>query len=293
MTPHARSTRPAPTTHQNKYGVNVKAPTPSTQTGACWEGGMSCKRCSESFLCGDGRTTVYGSTVRECSRFHTAARAFDTMIRRWTVVDNSTAAELYPGCRQALETFFCSQEEVYRDDGVEPSACSAYRRPDHTNVHRCLAFCPAIRDTCPAAAYAYCQERCRSLHVPDYCNVIEVVGLEHSRYPPDTVDIMNLYRIEQEADTALLRNGRPYYRSIPARRYGGQYGAVGGGSTTKQEYFLYSTQIRGFPEWLLDTNDEDSDGAVAFVSDANMEPSKINSDCKLPATRALHPYRPS
>ena len=159
------------------------------------EGGMSCKRCSESFLCGDGRTTVYGSTVRECSRFHTAARAFDTMIRRWTVVDNSTAAELYPGCRQALETFFCSQEEVYRDDGVEPSACSAYRRPDHTNVHRCLAFCPAIRDTCPAAAYAYCQERCRSLHVPDYCNVIEVVGLEHSRYPPDTVDIMNLYRI--------------------------------------------------------------------------------------------------
>jgi len=194
------------------------------------------------------------------------------------VVYNSTAAELYPGCRQALETFFCSQEEVYRDDGVEPSACSAYRRPDHTNVHRCLAFCPAIRDTCPAAAYAYCQERCRSLHVPDYCNVIEVVGLEHSRYPPDTVDIMNLYRIEQEADTALLRNGRPYYRSIPARRYGGQYGAGGGGSTTKQEYFLYSTQIRGFPEWLLDTNDEDSDGAVAFVSDANMEPSKINSD---------------
>ena len=176
-----------------------------------------CKPCSTdtvpAVLCGRGRTAVYGNSEAECQGFFTTAQAFDEQIQRWTVVGNTTAESLYPGCRDALETLFCSQQELYQVDGVTPSTCTDYRRPDHANVHRCLAFCPAIRDTCPAVAHQHCEDRCRTSLVPDYCRVIEIVGLEKRNYPQDTLDLLNLYRLEAEADVPLLRDGRPSYRS--------------------------------------------------------------------------------
>jgi hypothetical protein len=69
-----------------------------------------------------------------------------------------------------------------------------------------------------------------------------------------------------------LRNGRPYYRSIPARR------PAGSSRVNKLDYYLYSTRVRGFDEWLLDTNDVDVDGAEAHASDANLLPYRVNSD---------------
>jgi hypothetical protein len=86
---------------------------------------------------------------------------------------------------------------------------------------------------------------------------------------------MNVYRIEEEADVPLLRDGRPAYRSIPARR-----ASSASGRATKLDYYLYSTRIRGFDEWLLDTNDIESDGAIAHASDSNILPYRINSDCE-------------
>ena len=41
---------------------------------------------------------------------------------------------------------------------------------------------------------------------------------------------------------------------------------------------LYATTVRGYTEWLLDTNDIDTDGAAAVVSDSNLAPYRINSD---------------
>jgi len=237
---------------------------------------LLCTPCSSAFptvLCGDGRTMVYGGSVDECQRFHTDAQAFDEQITQWTVLGNATADELYPGCRDALETLFCAQQEVTGADAQTPSGCSDYRRHDHANVHRCLTFCPAIRDTCPVAAHQHCEERCRTSLAPAFCRVIEVVGLATSRYEDDTLDMMNLYRLEAEADVPLLRDGRPSYRSIPARR------TSGSGRATKLDYYLYSTRRRGYSEWLLDTNDIEDDGAAAFASDANLEPYRINSDC--------------
>ena len=231
-------------------------------------------------LCGSGRTTVYGATTEECAGFRTAATAFDEAITGWTTLPNSTTAA-YPGCRAALEVLFCSQEAIYAMDddsdddaaAASVSTCNDHRRPDHADVHRCRAFCPAIRDACPAEALKHCEERCRTSLAPEYCGVIEIIGLQHSRYPEDTVDLMNLYRIEAEADVPLLRNGRPAYRAIPARRTSGS-----GGRATKLDYYLYSTRARGYDEWLLDTNDLDSDGAVAHASDGNIEPYRLNSD---------------
>ena len=87
------------------------------------------------------------------------------------------------------------------------------------------------------------------------------------------MDMLNLYQLEAEADAPLLRDGRPSYRSIPARRTNNV-----GQRTTKLDYYLYSTRLRGFNEWLLDTNDVDTDGAIAFSSDANIEPYNIHTD---------------
>jgi hypothetical protein len=143
-------------------------------------------------------------------------------------------------------------------------------------VHRCLAFCPAIRDACPLAAFTFCEQRCRTSLANDYCRVLEITGLDYGRYPQDTLDLMNTYRIEIEADVPLLRDGRPSYRSIPARR-----SSSFTGRKNKLDYYLYSTRVGGFSEWLLDTNDVDTDGAVAHASDSNILPYKINSDCKM------------
>ena len=236
----------------------------------------TCVACSsyssvDTVLCGAGRTTVYGASLGECASFRDSAIEFDALIAQWTAVSNSTGA--YPGCRAALEVLFCSQQPVYREDGTTLSSCNDHRRPDHTDVHRCLAFCPAVRDSCPAAAFSHCEERCRTSLAGEYCRVLEIRGLQHSRYSEDVLDLINLYRIEAEADVPLLRDGRPSYRSIPARR-----SSTSGGRATKLDYYLYSTRVRGFNEWLLDTNDVDTDGATAHASDGNILPYKINSD---------------
>lgn len=201
-----------------------------------------------------------------------------------TAIANQTEEASYPGCRSALEVFFCSQQPIYREDSEVASKCSVYRRPDHENVHRCLAFCPAIRDSCPLIASTYCEDRCRTTLANDYCRVLEITGLDAGRFPVETLDMMNKFRIEAEADEPLLRDGRPAYRSIPARRP-----SRFGGRSTKLDYFLYSTRIRGFNEWLLDTNDIDTDGAVAHASDSNILPYMINSDCTPPPPVHMRP----
>ena len=339
--------------------------------------GPVCKDCAlqlgRRVACGAGRSHVYGEDAGECLRFDDAADAFDARIRGWIALPNSTADNpIYEGCRDALEVLFCAQEEVHNAAG-SASACSSYRRPFRANVHQCLAFCPAIRDACPASAFAYCEERCRADFVGDaYCAVLQVDGLHSSRWPDDTLDIMNKYRLEvspalssakfgwrraryralraphtslppwrsgrrhlsghtrrqtrrnsgrpnatsprrltlakserqpssppprlpsmddvmttcrqhpplararatpqAEQKRAILRNGRPYYRSVPARR------PAGSSRVNKLDYYMYATRVRGFDEWLLDTNDIDTDGAQAHVSDANLLPYRINSD---------------
>jgi len=232
-----------------------------------------CRACPEPLLCREGRTTIYGASDADCSAFRTLAEDFSARIHSWTAVANQTEEASYPGCRSALEVFYCSQQPIYREDSEVVSKCSVYRRPDHENVHRCLAFCPAIRDSCPLIASTYCEDRCRTTLANDYCRVLEITGLDAGRFPVETLDMMNKFRIEAEADEPLLRDGRPAYRSIPARRP-----SRFGGRSTKLDYFLYSTRIRGFNEWLLDTNDIDTDGAVAHASDSNILPYMINSD---------------
>jgi hypothetical protein len=259
-------------------------------------------------LCGNpGRSNVYAASAAECNSFDASAAAFDQQITAWMPTVNSSSSgggssslagpsssispsaivlEFSP-CRAALEVFFCAQQQVYRvdDDGKQlfgrPSACSSYRRPfrDHG---QCLSFCPPIRDACPAAAHQYCEERCRAdafgaLASGAYCTILEVSGLDSGVWPrslwsEDTLDMQNLYRLEAEAEVPLLRNGRPAYRSIPARR------PPGSARLTKLDYHLYATTVRGYTEWLLDTNDIDTDGATAVVSDSNLAPYRINSD---------------
>uniref|UniRef100_A0A7S2HRY9 Uncharacterized protein n=1 Tax=Haptolina brevifila TaxID=156173 RepID=A0A7S2HRY9_9EUKA len=84
---------------------------------------------------------------------------------------------------------------------------------------------------------------------------------------------MNNFRLDSEAGVPLLRDGRPAYRSIPARRTS-RFSI----RKNKLDYYLYSTRVRGFSEWLLDTNDIDTDGAVAHASDSNILPYLVNSD---------------
>jgi hypothetical protein len=231
-------------------------------------------------LCGAGRSLVYGASAQECSLFQADALAFDALIQSWTTPPSTNASSTdpdpYPGCRDALEVFFCAQQQVFTADeenpalkGSAPSSCSSYRRDYQTS---CRSFCPPIRAACPAAALAHCEERCRTTADEAYCPIIEVTGLDTARWTQDTLDIINLYRLEAEADVPLLRAGRPLYRSIPARR------PAGTGRATKLDYYLYATRIRGFEEWLLDQNDIDADGAVAYVSDSNFAPYRINSD---------------
>lgn len=226
-------------------------------------------------LCGLGRSLIYGASAAECLLFRADAVAFDEVIAKWTMASNLTGSSLYPACRDALEVLFCAQQQVFQPDETHPdtkgapSTCSSYRR-DYRS--RCLSFCPPIRDACPVAAYTHCEERCRAATFEQYCTILEVGGLDPARWSSDTLDMMNLYRLEAEQATPLLRDGRPIYRSIPARR------PAGSSRATKLDYYVYATNLRGFTEWLLDTNDIDSDGAVAYVSDSNLAPYRINSD---------------
>ena len=237
-------------------------------------------------FCGvlSGHTVVYGAEAPECERFEQEAASFDSMITGWMApppappASNTSASpppihnERYPGCRDALATFFCAQQPILQaSPSNDPSACSDYRRPYHDHG-RCLAFCLPIRDACPYAAWDHCETTCRMAAFTSFCPVLRVTGLDEDRWDEDTLDIENLYRLEAEADVPLLRDGRPYYRSIPARR------PEGSSRTTKLDYYLYATRTRGYTEWLIDTNDVDSDGAKAVVSDATLVPYRINSD---------------
>lgn len=267
-----------------------------------------CALCAEPLraapltICGKpGRSSVYASSAAECDFFDTAATAFDQQIREWMTPVNSstpaaaagllqsagtsatvTASDYFPECRAALEVFFCAQHQVFRvdDDGGKlngpPSECSAYRRP-YRDHGQCATFCPPIKDACPPAAHAYCEERCRSESDAEYCEIIEVSGLDSGKFPrslwnEDTLDIQNLYRLEAEAEKPILRTGRPSYRSIPARR------PPGSSRINKLDYHLYATNVRGYTEWLLDRDERDTNGAAAVVSDGNLVPYRINSD---------------
>jgi hypothetical protein len=229
---------------------------------------------STPVLCGPGRTLIYGVDEIECARFETDAADFDATIASWTTVaianssgvTGTASVDAYPGCRDALEVFYCAQQPVLQEaPSTAVSTCSDYRRP-YSSVGRCLSFCPAIRDVCPAAAAAHCETFCRDAAFESFCPVLEVSGLDSRRWDDDTLDIMNLYRLEAEQGSPLLRDGRPFYRSIPARR------PAGSARATKLQYYLYATHTRGYTEWLIDTNDLDSDGARAFVADATLAP---------------------
>ena len=100
--------------------------------------------------------------------------------------------------------------------------------------------------------------------------VIRISGVD-SGYPVQVQDINNNYRLETEQGVTLLRNGRPSYRSIPARR--GE-----GSRSSKLDYFLYSTRTNGFTEWLIDRNDLEADGAAAFFASSSYLPQHMNAD---------------
>lgn len=270
----------------------------------------TCRDHAEPLLCGAGRSTVYGAEAAECQRFEVAATAFDAQIRGWTEVGvpspppppsippssppdglNATSGstpsvlpasstgggpvttvDVYPGCREALEVFFCAEHPVHQQGGVS-SPCSDYRRPYQAGSGRCLAFCPAIGRSCPTAALAHCESTCRAVAYPTpFCDVLEITGLDRGSWDEDVLDIMNLYRLEAEQEVPLLRDRRPYYRSIPARR------PPGSARKTKLDYYLYATRRNGFTEWMLDTNEFDADGASAFVADSTLAPYHINSE---------------
>ena len=130
---------------------------------------------------------------------------------------------------------------------------------------------PPIKDACPPAAHAYCEERCRSESDAEYCEIIEVSGLDSGKFPrslwnEDTLDIQNLYRLEAEAEKPILRTGRPSYRSIPARR------PPGSSRINKLDYHLYATNVRGYTEWLLDRDERDTNGAAAVSRTATSCP---------------------
>ena len=237
-------------------------------------------------LCGLGRTQVYGASAAECALFRTDETAFDAVIDGWLapVVDaNGTVVnpDPYPGCRDSLEIFFCAQTPVHQVDEDNPSlkaeaasACSDYRRPYHGHG-LCRSFCSPLKDACPPAAHAHCEEHCRtssSVVGAGYCDLVEVSGLGGHHWNADAKDMNNLYRLEAEAGNPLLREGRPIYRSIPALR------SDGSARATKLDYYIYATRLRGFTEWLIDTNDIADDGAAAYVSASNLAPYLVNSD---------------
>ena len=66
-----------------------------------------------------------------------------------------------------------------------------------------------------------CVDHCREAHITTaYCRVLEVTGVDSS-WSYDVRDINNKYRLEEEGSVAIMRNGRPQYRSVPARRIEG------------------------------------------------------------------------
>ncbi len=209
---------------------------------------LDCSRHVHATLCFDGRTPTYGQTISECSAFRTAEKEFAELSETlaYDAPTNTTSSE----CLDALAVYYCAQQEVFQDDGLTPSACSTYRRPQHADVHTCLSFCTRVREACPGgregAAHRHCEESCRAVHVGDYCKVIQLTGLDPSAWPEDTLDITNVYRLEAEADIPQLRNGRPTYRSIPARR--SREAAAKSGRKNKLDYYIYSTRQAGYDE---------------------------------------------
>lgn len=185
---------------------------------------------------------------------------------------------------QELAAFLCAQHRVYHAFEVVAqggttvsvtstlSACNTFRRDFLTSIEQCNLFCPAVRRACATTLMppSYCEDYCRSAFEFEYCQVLEVSGVDHS-WPIEVRDVNNNYRLETEQELPILRNGRPSYRSIPARR--------GFGSrTAKLNYFLYSTHVAGFTEWLFDSNDIESDGAAGFLASANFLPQTMSAD---------------
>mmetsp|Transcript_5827 Transcript_5827/g.15162 ORF Transcript_5827/g.15162 Transcript_5827/m.15162 type:complete len:190 (-) Transcript_5827:60-629(-) len=115
----------------------------------------------------------------------------------------------------------------------------------------------------------HCEEYCRTTFSFEYCQVLEVSGVDGD-WPVEVRDINNNFRLETERGIPILRNGRPSYRSIPARR--------GRGNAAKLDYFIYSTEARGFTEWLIDRNDLEADGAAGFFASASYLPQSLNTD---------------
>ena len=55
--------------------------------------------------------------------------------------------------------------------------------------------------------------------------------------------------VQKQQDEPVVRNGRPTYRPIPSRRSGFR-------KIRKLDYLLYSSDVSGFNEWLLDRDDD-------------------------------------
>ena len=251
----------------------------------------SCMPCTASPLCGVGGTSLaYGVAEKddesaECDAFGATAAAHATRLA------NATAGR--PACYDALAVLYCAQEPVLSAasscvegaagssartcSSSDYSSCSSHGREYTRGVHDCTLFCPAVAEACDgvASSLADCEAWCHALHVrASYCEVLRVSGVADALgvdWDVEVRDINNRYRLVKEVGTPVLIEGRPQYRSIPARRTGG----VGRASTIN--YYMYATRHRGFSEWLLDTDNKKSNGAAAFVAAANVQPEHANS----------------
>ena len=170
---------------------------------------------------------------------------------------------------QALEQLWCATYQVVTSSRNFPSSCTDHNRLYSTNQRDCRLFCPAIEDSCAGAplAQAYCVEWCEQTFPVEFCEVLEVTGVPLS-WPDEVQDMNTRYRLLKQREEPIIANGRPTYRSIPSRR-------AGFSQTRKIDYFLYSTSVAGYDEWLLDLDSDPNDGASAFVASSDLLPEAI------------------
>lgn len=150
-----------------------------------------------------------------------------------------------------------------------PSSCTEHNRVYSTNQRDCRLFCPAIEDSCAGAplAQGHCVEWCETTFPVEFCGVLKVTGVPNT-LPDEAQDMNTRYRLLKQREAPIVANGRPTYRSIPSRR-------TGVSQTRKLDYFLYSTSLAGYDEWLLDLDFDPTDGANAFVGSSDLLPEHI------------------
>ena len=235
----------------------------------------TCKVCELS-TCPEGTTQIYCNSDDECSALSAVSAEQQATYDTLSMTANATNAY----CMDALRQFWCSQQRVYqvvRSTGTSTavtqttsvSSCSTYRRPFLSTLNNCLRFCPAIEAACAGSNVAsrYCETTCQENIGTEFCPLIRFGGVDDS-WPDEVQDVNTVFRIETDAAAPILANGRPRYRSVPSRR---------SRFSSRVDYYLYSTERSGFTEWLIDRNDNEVDGATAFVASNDFAPSDIHS----------------